>query len=160
MWQVGKTVRYDAAYVQLKYPGGDVPLDRGACTDVVVRAFRQLGTDLQVTVHEDMTRAFHRYPQSWGLPGPDANIDHRRVPNLQTYFTRTGKAVPVTRDAADYQPGDLVTWDVWGRPHIGVVATRRSADGRRFCIAHNIGSGVQVSDDLFTYRITGHYRPY
>ena len=157
--QVGKTVRYDAAYVKLDYPGGDVPIDRGVCTDVLVRAFRTLGIDLQVEVHEDMSAHFEEYPQNWGSTGPDSNIDHRRVPNLQTYFRRQGKAVAVSDDPADYRPGDIVTWDVSGRPHTGIVSATPVQDGTRFCIAHNIGAGVKVEDVLFAYRITGHYRP-
>lgn len=158
--QVGKTVRYDAAYVKLDYPGGDVPMDRGVCTDVLVRAFRTLGIDLQVEVHEDMSAHFKAYPQKWGLTRPDSSIDHRRVPNLQTYFQRRGKAVTVSDDPADYWPGDIVTWDVLGRPHVGIVSITPAPDGKRYCIVHNIGAGVKVEDILFVYRITGHYRPF
>lgn len=157
--QVGKTVSYDAAYVKLDYPGGDVPIDRGVCTDVVVRAFRDIGTDLQVDVHEDMAAHFKDYPHNWGLTKPDSNIDHRRVPNLQTYFSRRGKDVPVTDDPQDYWPGDLVTWKVLGRPHIGIVSTVPGGDGSRYCIVHNIGAGTQIEDRLFGFEITGHYRP-
>jgi uncharacterized protein YijF (DUF1287 family) len=160
MSQVGRTVSYDPAYVQLAYPGGDVPIAKGVCTDVLVRAFRSVGLDLQVAVHEDMSRHFSAYPQKWGLPKPDPNIDHRRVPNLQTYFKRQGKAVRVTASGADYWPGDVVTWTVAGLPHTGIVSTQRSADGQRFCIAHNIGAGTQIEDMLFGYKITGHYRVY
>lgn len=158
MAQVGETVRYDPAYVEIPYPGGDVPRDRGVCTDVVVRAFREVGVDLQVAVHEDMRSDFSAYPRRWGLTHPDPNIDHRRVPNLQTFFTRKGKSLRVTDRGSDYQPGDVVTWKVNGRPHTGVVSTRRAPDGTRFCIAHNIGSGTRVEDALFRFRITGHYR--
>jgi hypothetical protein len=158
--QAGVTTEYDAAYVQLDYPGGDVPMRTGVCTDVVVRAFRELGVDLQVELHEDMSAAFAAYPQRWGLAGPDSNIDHRRVPNLSTYFTRRGKALPVTESGQDYQPGDIVTWSVMGRPHIGVVATRVALGGDRWCVAHNIGAGVKVHDFLFAYPITGHFRPF
>jgi len=157
--QVGKTVIYDAAYVKLKYPAGDVPMDRGVCTDVVVRAFRALGVDLQVEVHKDMAADFKAYPQNWGLPGPDSNIDHRRVPNLRTYFTRKGKVVAASENPADYWPGDLVTWEVSGLPHIGVVSTVIAPGGQRYCIVHNIGAGAQVEDRLFEFKITGHYRP-
>lgn len=158
--QAGVTTEYDAAYVQLDYPGGDVPMRTGVCTDVVVRAFRELGVDLQVEVHEDMSAAFADYPQRWGLAGPDSNIDHRRVPNLSTYFTRQGMAVPVTESGQDYLPGDVVTWSVMGKPHIGIVATRVAPGGDRWCVAHNIGGGVKVQDFLFAYPITGHFRPY
>jgi uncharacterized protein YijF (DUF1287 family) len=157
--QVGRTTIYDPAYVTLAYPGGDVPIERGVCTDVVIRAMRALGVDLQVAVHEDMTRAWDAYPHSWGLKRPDPSIDHRRVPNLRVFFARKGKALPVTAKADDYQPGDIVTWELSpGVGHTGIVSSRRSDDGRRFLIVHNIGSGVKTQDVLFAYRITGHYR--
>ncbi len=157
--QVGKTLHYDPAYVKLDYPGGDVPLERGVCTDVVVRAMREVGIDLQAAVHEDMSADFGEYPRNWGLTRPDPNIDHRRVPNLRTYFQRTGKALSVSDRPEDYWPGDIVTWDVAGRPHIGIVSTIPAPDGRRYCITHNIGSGTRVEDRLFEFEITGHYRP-
>ncbi|MDO9107708.1 MAG: DUF1287 domain-containing protein [Coriobacteriia bacterium] len=157
--QVGKTVRYDASYVQIDYPGGDVPIDRGVCTDVVVRAFRALNIDLQVDVHEDMTEHFSEYPQNWGLSGPNTNIDHRRVPNLQTYFRRAGKSLEVTARPQDYWPGDVVTWSVDGRPHTGIVSRRLVPDGQYYCVVHNIGAGAQIEDALFSFEITGHYRP-
>ena len=157
--QVGKTVHYDAAYVTLAYPGGDVPIDRGVCSDVVVRAFRSLGVDLQVEVHKDMSAHFSAYPHLWGLTRPDASIDHRRVPNLQAYFRRRGKALAVTHVGSDYWPGDIVTWSLGGPVHIGIVSTIPAPDGTRYCMVHNIGAGTQVEDVLFTYRITGHYRP-
>jgi hypothetical protein len=126
-------------------------------TDVLIRACRALGVDLQVLVHEDMRRAFAHYPQKWGLRGPDRNIDHRRVPNLQTFFARHGTVLPVSDDAGDYAPGDLVTWRLPGElPHIGIVSGRR-VDGRPLVI-HNIGSGVREDDSLFAFPITGHYR--
>ena len=155
--QVGKTVRYDSGYQAIRYPGGDVPLERGVCTDVVIRAFRAAGLDLQVLVHEDMKRSFSAYPRNWGLRRPDTNIDHRRVPNLATFFKRRGRAVPVTRRGADYRPGDLVTWRLSsGVPHIGVVSDIRRGD--RYLMVHNIGSGAQIEDVLFAYEVTGHYR--
>ena len=157
--QVGVTVAYDGSYVEIDYPGGDVPVETGVCTDVVVRAFRELGTDLQVEVHDDMSDHFDEYPQKWGLPGPDSNIDHRRVPNLQTYFDRQGAAVEITADASDYWPGDIVTWTVYGRPHIGIVSTVLARSGNRYCIVHNFGRGTRVEDFLFDHKITGHYRP-
>ena len=156
--QIGKTVRYDAAYTPIKYPGGDVPIDRGVCTDVVVRAFRAMGVDLQVKIHRDMVKAFDRYPHRWGLQAPDTNIDHRRVPNMQLYFTRTGKSLPITHDGQDYQPGDVVIWSVRGRPHTGIVTRTVAEDGTHFCIVHNFGRGTQIEDILFRYPITGHYR--
>lgn len=158
--QVGKTLYYDPEYVKLDYPGGDVPLDRGVCTDVLVRAMRELGVDLQVQLHEDMSASFDDYPHNWGLTHPDSNIDHRRVWNLQTYFERTGKERAVSERAEDYWPGDIVSWDVGGRPHIGIVSTEPAPSGERYCIVHNIGAGTRVEDRLFDFRITGHYRPF
>jgi uncharacterized protein len=158
MAQVGKTVGYDAAYIPLAYPGGDVPMTTGVCSDVVVRAFRGVGIDLQVKVHEDMSKHFSAYPRKWGLTKPDANIDHRRVPNLQTYFARRGASRRVTKDGADYWPGDVVTWSVYGRPHIGIVSTVPAANGRHFLVTHNIGQGAQTEDVLFAFPITKHYR--
>lgn len=157
--QIGVTVSYDASYVQLEYPGGDVAPHTGVCTDVVVRAMREMGVDLQVEVHEDMAADFSAYPDFWGLDGPDPNIDHRRVPNLQTLFDRRGKSLPVTDVASDYQPGDIVTWKMpGGRPHIGVVSERQARGQSRFDIVHNAGRGTVLQDVLFAFPITGHYR--
>ncbi len=157
--QTLRAVEYDGSYRRIAYPGGDVPADRGVCTDVVVRAYRKVGTDLQVKVHEDMTRAFRAYPQLWGLPAPDANIDHRRVPNLQAYFGRAGAAVAVTQRTEDYRPGDLVTWMLPGNlPHIGLVTKDRSKVSGRPLVVHNIGRGPELEDMLLVYPITGHYR--
>lgn len=156
--QVGVTLHYDPAYAGLAYPGGDVPMVRGVCTDVVIRAYRKLGMDLQQLVHEDMRKAWAAYPKLWQLKRPDRNIDHRRVPNLQVFFTRHGSALPVTRHAADYQPGDIVTWMVGPKlPHIGIVSAEKSAAGTPMII-HNIGRGTQVEDMLFAFPVTGHYR--
>lgn len=155
--QVGRTRGYDPSYRRLGYPMGDVPLETGVCTDVVIRAFRKAGIDLQVLVHEDMKANFSRYPRQWGLRRPDPNIDHRRVPNLQTFFRRNGRSLPVTRTAADYHPGDVVTWKLSsGVPHIGLIADVRKGD--RPLVVHNIGSGAQMEDVLFAYELTGHYR--
>lgn len=156
--QVGVTRSYDPAYVQLEYPGGDVPPETGVCTDVVVRAFRGVDIDLQRQVHEDMSRDFGAYPQRWGLTRPDSNIDHRRVPNLETYFERQGMALPVTDVGTDYLPGDIVTWTVGGRPHIGIVSAEPASGDRHYQVVHNIGRGTLVEDMLFRYEITGHYR--
>jgi uncharacterized protein YijF (DUF1287 family) len=156
--QVGKTVTYDADYVPLRYPGGDVPMDRGVCSDVIVRAFRAMGVDLQVEVHRDMTSAWNAYPHRWGLPGPDPNIDHRRVPNLEVFFRRKGKALPVTNRGADYQPGDVVAWSVGGTPHIGIVSTQVARSGTHYMVVHNHGAGVRIEDYLFALKIVGHYR--
>ncbi len=158
--QVGVTVHYDPSYQRLDYPLGDVPQDRGVCTDVLVRAYRAAGIDLQELVHRDMRQAWGVYTRraSWGHKTPDRNIDHRRVPNLQTFFTRHGKILPASRVAGDYKAGDIVTWTVPpGLPHIGIVADERSASGVPLVI-HNIGRGTQVEDSLFAYPITGHYR--
>src|SRR5262245_34814747 len=145
-------VTYDARYVRLAYPMGDVPAGTGVCADEVIRAYRALGVDLQVKVHEDMRRAFHLYPRSWGMRGPDTNIDHRRVPNLERFFTRHGEALPLSRKGEDYQPGELVTWRLLGRlPHIGIVTHRRSRDGARPLLEHNVGAGPELADVLFTY---------
>lgn len=158
--QVGVTLTYDAAYSRLDYPGGDVPLERGVCTDVLVRAYRDgLGIDLQVLVHEDMRRAFSAYPALWGLKKTDRNIDHRRVPNLQAFFKRAGAALAVSENGADYLPGDIVSQMLPGNlPHIGIVADARSSDGARPLVVHNIGAGARLEDVLFAYKITGHYR--
>lgn len=157
--QIGVTTRYDPAYVRLPYPNGDVPQDRGVCTDVVIRALRTEGLDLQRSVHEDMRANFAKYPQKWGLRGPDRNIDHRRVPNLQTWFARQGWSRMPTRNASDYRAGDLVTWMLPGNlPHIGIVGDRMSLAGTPL-IVHNIGRGAREEDILFAYPITGHYRP-
>lgn len=159
MAQIGKTLYYDPAYRRLDYPGGDVPLETGVCTDVVIRALRRAAVDLQVLVHEDMRVSFSKYPKHWGLKSADANIDHRRVPNLQTFFKRQGKALAVTQNPADYLPGDLVTWTLPnGLAHIGIVSKRKSKDGERLLVVHNIGAGAQIEDILFAFKITGHYR--
>ena len=157
--QKGKTVRYDPSYRALTYPNGDAPIEVGVCTDVVVRALRtSLGMDLQKLVHEDMKRHFSDYPQLWGLKGPDKNIDHRRVPNLQHYFRRRGYELPISENPEDYKAGDLVTSVVPPNlPHIMIVSDRKNALGQPLVI-HNIGAGVQEEDRLFEFRITGHYR--
>lgn len=156
--QVGVTLRYDPAYARLAYPGGDVPADRGVCTDVVVRAYRALGIDLQVRVHQDMKAAWEAYPRAWGLRAPDPNIDHRRVPNLAAFLRRQGAALPVTQAPEDYRPGDLVTWRLSsGVPHIGLVSDRKDASGRPL-VLHNLGAGVKEEDILFAYAVTGHFR--
>jgi len=152
------TVRYDPAYVKLDYPNGDVPADTGVCTDEVIRAYRALGFDLQELVHEDMQRAFSAYPKHWGLSSTDKNIDHRRVPNLQTFFKRCGASLPVTQNAADYQPGDLITCTVAGRlPHISIVVPAPDG-GATPWIVHNIGQGPKYENRLFEFPLTGHYR--
>jgi uncharacterized protein YijF (DUF1287 family) len=157
--QTQSRVVYDGSYVRLAYPMGDVPPDRGVCTDVIVRAYRAVGIDLQQLVHEDMRANFARYPPNWGLLRPDTNIDHRRVPNLQTFFARAGAAVAVSRTASEHLPGDLVTWRLPGNlPHIGIVSDRRNADTGNPLIIHNIGAGPVEDDILYSFPITGHYR--
>jgi len=157
--QTTQQVIYDGSYRRIAYPGGDVPLNRGVCTDVIIRAYRAIGIDLQERVHEDMRVAFGAYPKAWGMSRPDSNIDHRRVPNLQTFLRRQHAALPVESAAGAYQAGDLVTWMLPGNlPHIGIVASRRSEDGARPLVVHNIGRGPQLEDMLFRYPITGHFR--
>jgi uncharacterized protein len=152
-------ITYDPAYVLLDYPGGDVPTDRGVCSDVVVRSYRELDIDLQRLVHEDMKGHFSKYPKKWGLKRPDKNIDHRRVPNLQTFFTRFGKSLPKSTNPKDYAIGDIVAWDLnnKGLTHIGIVVKPPNKPGERW-IVHNIGSGPQLQDGLFNWKIIGHYR--
>ncbi|MBL9129900.1 MAG: DUF1287 domain-containing protein [Verrucomicrobiaceae bacterium] len=151
-------VRYEPAYVKLSYPGGDVPTDTGVCTDEVIRSYRKLGHDLQKLVHEDMKRHFSAYPKNWGLARPDPNIDHRRVPNLQTFFKRQGASLPATQNESDYKPGDLITCTVAGKlPHIALVVPAPDG-GARPWIVHNIGQGPQCEDRLFEFPLTGHYR--
>lgn len=157
--QTQQRVVYDGAYQRIAYPMGDVAPDRGVCTDVIIRAYRALGVDLQQLVHEDMKANFSLYPKNWGLNRPDSNIDHRRVPNLQTYFKRHGQSLGVPRAAEALQAGDMVTWMLPGNlPHIGLVSARRSGDGARPLIIHNIGSGPKEEDALYVAPITGHYR--
>jgi uncharacterized protein len=135
-----------------------VPADKGVCTDVIIRAYRKLGIDLQKEVHEDMRANFGLYPKIWDLTKPDKNIDHRRVPNLMTYFSRAGKVKSITKMAIDYLPGDIVCWNLGGGiTHIGIVVDKKSDDGMRNLVVHNIGNGQELSDCLFTYKIIGHY---
>ena len=153
-----QVVRYDPAYVRLDYPGGDVPAGTGVCTDEVIRSYRKLSFDLQKLVHEDMKRHFAAYPKHWGLSAPDKNIDHRRVPNLQMFFKRQGASLPVTQNASDYLPGDLITCTVAGKlPHIALVVPAPDG-GRTPWIVHNIGQGPQCENRLFEFPLTGHYR--
>lgn len=151
-------VHYDPSYFSITYPMGDVPSDRGVCTDVVVRAYRKMGIDLQEEVHKDMASNFGLYPNNWKLTKPDKNIDHRRVPNLMTYFTRKGKKLPITKNASDYKPGHIVCWNLGGGMlHIGLVSHKKTHDGERHLIIHNIGAGQVFEDCLFDFKIIGHY---
>lgn len=158
--QTTLTKTYDPAYVVLSYPNGDVPIEKGVCTDVVIRGFRKAGVDLQKEVHEDMSKNFSSYPKKWGLKAADSNIDHRRVPNLQTYFTRQGKSLPITDNADNYKPGDVVAWDLDGKgmTHIGLVSNIWNESSKRYLIIHNIGGGTQAEDRLFDWKVIGHYR--
>ena len=158
--QIEITRNYDPNYVVIAYPNGDVPMETGVCSDVVIRAFRAAGVDLQKEVHEDMQGNFAVYPNKWSLPKPDANIDHRRVPNLQTFFERKGKSLPITESSEDYKPGDIVSWDLNGKgmTHIGLVSNIFNENTGRYSIIHNIGAGVRLEDVIFDWKITGHYR--
>lgn len=152
-------VIYDPAYCRIAYPGGDVPADRGVCTDVVIRAYRKLGIDLQKEVHEDMRANFAKYPRNWGLSAPDRNIDHRRVPNLMVFFSRYGESLPSSPDASEYLPGDIVCWQLRdGATHIGIVSDKKNRTGARYMMVHNVGAGQVLEDCLFRYKIIGHYR--
>ena len=152
-------VKYDPSYFKITYPNGDVPADKGVCTDVIIRAYRKIGIDLQKEVHEDMKANFSKYPKIWGLSHPDKNIDHRRVPNLMTFFSRHGIIKKISQEASDYLPGDIVCWNLGGAvTHIGIVVNKKSADGKRYMFVHNIGAGQVVEDCLFNFTIIGHYQ--
>ena len=154
-----QSVVYDGSYYSMPYPNGDVPEGIGVCTDVVIRTYRANGLDLQKEVHEDMSTNFNLYPNKWGLTRPDSNIDHRRVPNLMTYFERQGSKLPITNKGSDYLPGDIVAWNLGGgTTHIGMVVNRLSNDKKRYQIVHNIGGGQVLEDCLFDFDIIGHYR--
>ncbi|MGH8027504.1 MAG: DUF1287 domain-containing protein [Pseudoxanthomonas sp.] len=158
--QIGVTLLYDPAYVEMPYPGGDVPAGRGVCTDVVVRALRMQGLDLQRAIHEDMRAHFAEYPRNWGLKEPNPSIDHRRVPNQMRWFEREGWSQPITASADNYAGGDIVAWKLAGSGllHIGILSDRKSRAGIPLAI-HNIGNGTQEDDLLFKHTIIGHYRP-
>jgi uncharacterized protein YijF (DUF1287 family) len=154
-------VIYTPDYVALKYPNGDVPANTGVCTDVVIRAYRKLGIDLQKEVHEDMVKNFSLYPnlKKWGLKKCDTNIDHRRVPNLEIFFARKGTKLPISENADDFKTGEIVTWMINDKlPHIGIITNRKSADGKRNLIVHNVGNGQVLQDCLFSYEIVGHFK--
>lgn len=152
-------VAYDPSYFSIAYPNGDVPANKGVCTDVIIRAYRKLGVDLQKEVHKDMKANFNVYPKIWGLKSTDRNIDHRRVPNLMTYFKRQGAEKPITKTPNDYLSGDIVCWNLGGAvTHIGIVVNKKSNDGKRNLIVHNIGAGQVLEDCLFKFKIIGHYR--
>ena len=154
-----QTVRYDPAYFKIDYPNGDVPADRGVCTDVIIRAYRKMDIDLQKEVHLDMKANFSKYPKNWGLKTTDRNIDHRRVPNLMTFFSRHGETLSISSNPDDYQPGDIVCWNLGGGlTHIGIVVNKKNAAKTQYMIVHNVGAGQVIEDFLFRYKIIGHYR--
>ena len=152
-------VEYDPAYFRIAYPNGDVPPDKGVCTDVVIRAYRKMGIDLQKEVHEDMKANFSKYPNNWGLKTTDRNIDHRRVPNLMVFFARHGVVLKMSQDSEDYLPGDIVCWDKgYGISHIGIVSKKKTFLEKRPMIIHNTGAGQVLEDCIFSFKIIGHYR--
>lgn len=152
-------VTYDPSYFSIDYPNGDIPANKGVCTDVVIRAFRFLGVDLQQEVHQDMKANFHLYPKNWGLTKTDTNIDHRRVPNLMHFFKRKGASKPITNQEKDYLPGDIIAWDLGnGLTHIGIVSNQKIKNTNQYLIVHNIGAGQVLEDCLFRFKIIGHYR--
>lgn len=154
---IDESIVYTPDYVSIKYPNGDVPAKTGVCSDVVIRAYRKLGIDLQKEVHEDMKANFSKYPTKWGLKKTDTNIDHRRVPNLEVFFERKGKKLPVFKNASDYKTGEMVTWMIGGKlPHIGIVTHKKSSNGNPM-IVHNVGGGQVIEDCLFSWEIVGHY---
>ncbi|OCB70494.1 DUF1287 domain-containing protein [Flavobacterium piscis] len=158
---IDPSIDYDPAYFSIEYPNGDVPKNKGVCTDVIIRSYRKLGIDLQKEVHEDMIENFSKYPnlEKWGMTKTDTNIDHRRVPNLEIFFERNGKKLSVTQDPKDYKTGEIVTWLINNKlPHIGIVTSKKSSDGKRNLIVHNVGNGQVLQDCLFEYKIVGHYR--
>ncbi len=158
---IDENVVYTPSYVSIKYPNGDVPAKTGVCTDVVIRAYRKLNIDLQKEIHEDLKANFSAYPnlKKWGLKNPDTNIDHRRVPNLEIFFERKGKKLAVSNDANDYKTGEIVTWMIGGKlPHIGIITNKKSSDGKRLMIVHNVGGGQVLEDCLFNYPIVGHFK--
>lgn len=158
---IDPTIDYDSAYFSIQYPNGDVPAKKGVCTDVVIRSYRKLGIDLQKEVHEDMVENFDAYPnlKNWGMTKTDTNIDHRRVPNLEIFFERKGTKLPVTQNSNDYKTGEIVTWMINDKlPHIGIITSKKSKDGKRNLIVHNVGNGQVLQDCLFEYKIVGHFK--
>ncbi|MFN0189635.1 MAG: DUF1287 domain-containing protein [Bacteroidia bacterium] len=158
---INPNIIYDPSYFGIKYPNGDVPKNKGVCTDVIIRVYRKLGIDLQKEVHEDMKSHFSLYPnlKKWGMTKTDSNIDHRRVPNLEVFFERKGKKLTISKNASEYKTGEIVTWMINGKlPHIGIVTNHKSADGKRNLIVHNLGGGQVLEDCLFSYTIVGHFK--
>ncbi len=159
--QIGVTTSYDPAYQRIPFPNGDLPRSTGVCTDVVIRALRDSRRiDLQREVNSDMKANWDAYPRRWQQlhRKPDPNIDHRRVPNLMTFFQRRGYALPLSNDPAKFRAGDIVAWDLGrGILHIGVVSDARPISGVPTVI-HNIGRGTVDEDILLRFKIIGHYR--
>lgn len=156
---VDSTIKYDPTYFTINYPNGDVPKNKGVCTDVIIRTYRKLNIDLQKEVHLDMLTNFNKYPKKWNLKTTDTNIDHRRVPNLEVFFTRKGQKLEVSNNANDYKTGEIVTWMIGKKlPHIGIITKLKSADGKRPLIVHNVGNGQVLEDCLFDYQIVGHFK--
>jgi uncharacterized protein YijF (DUF1287 family) len=158
---IDPTIDYDPSYFSIKYPNGDIPKNKGVCTDVIIRTYRKLGIDLQKEVHEDMKTNFSQYPnlKKWKMTKTDTNIDHRRVPNLEVFFERKGTKLPVSKNAEDYKTGEIVTWMINGKlPHIGIITNKKSYDGERNLIVHNVGNGQVLEDCLFSYQIVGHFK--
>lgn len=158
---INPKIIYDPSYFGIKYPNGDVPKNKGVCTDVIIRVYRKLGIDLQKEVHEDMNSHFSSYPnlKKWGMTKTDSNIDHRRVPNLEVFFGRKGKKLPISKNANEYKTGEIVTWMINDKlPHIGILTNHKSTDGKRNLIVHNVGSGQVLEDCLFSYTIVGHFK--
>lgn len=158
---INPNIIYDPSYFAIKYPNGDVPKNKGVCTDVIIRAYRKLGIDLQKEVHEDMKSHFSLYPnlKKWGMTKTDSNIDHRRVPNLEIFFERKGTKLPVSKNSNDYKTGEIITWMINNKlPHIGIITNRKSTDGKRNLIVHNVGNGQVLEDCLFSYTIVGHFK--
>ncbi|MGC6465289.1 MAG: DUF1287 domain-containing protein [Akkermansiaceae bacterium] len=152
-------VVYDGAYFKIGFPGGDIPADRGKAEDLIVRTYRAMDIDLQIEVHEDIKPNFYAYPQVFDSKEADPNIDHRRVQNLQRFFTRKGQTLAVTTDPTDYSVGDIVVWQLLnGDKHIGIVVPGPGAKKTEKWVVHNIGNGPEWSNALFDYRINGHYR--
>ncbi len=158
---IDENIEYDPSYFAIKYPNGDIPKNKGVCTDVVIRSYRKLNIDLQKEVHEDLKTNFSKYPnlKKWGLTKPDTNIDHRRVPNLEIFFSRKGQKVKITNNSDDYKVGEIITWMINNKlPHIGIITNKKSLDGKRPMIVHNVGNGQVLQDCLFSYEIVGHYK--
>lgn len=156
---VSTSIDYDPTYFKIKYPNGDIPADKGVCTDVIIRSYRKLDIDLQKEVHDDMKTNFSKYPTRWGLKKTDTNIDHRRVPNLEVFFTRKGHKLAISKLASDYKTGEIVTWMINKKlPHIGLISSKKSVDGKRNLVVHNIGGGQVLEDCLFDFAIVGHFK--